>query len=108
MELQNSIRLAHQNHKIVEQRWDKERIEHKHNQQVLENMMKDRSHFETRVKSSLSELLEEKEKKYKQYMKNKELEVEQAKKASIEDREAMEIMAQNTKQYKQSWSRWKL
>lgn len=45
-------RLAQQAHKIAEQRWDKERAENakqrKHDQQLLEKMTKDRSHFETR------------------------------------------------------------
>lgn len=51
--------------------------------------------FLCRVKS-LSELLEEKEKEYKQHIEDKDMEVERARKSSVEDREAKEIM---TKKY---------
>lgn len=48
--------------------------------------------FLCRLKS-LSELLEEKEKEYKEHIESKDLEVERARKASIEDREAKEVMS---------------
>ncbi|KAF2880912.1 hypothetical protein ILUMI_25261 [Ignelater luminosus] len=97
IELQKAHRHAQDQLRANEHRWIKEKEEllskHKHDRQMLDKLTKDRSYFETRMKT-LEELVEDKENKLHAAEEKMTNDVEEARKQALEEKSQRESLQQ--------------